>query len=181
MVRSAVDGQISGSGRVLIAERPGIHAHLFGRHVNESFSGRIDLRCPESPVRGTERMVCGATPGKTLEVGNIIAVEADRHKIVEDFASHAAICSMVKTDIILGGNDFTVLITGNPSVCIGCRSLTGHMVELFIAQCHGAGHIQILYGGGDKSIGVGAHGIAKGPAHRVHYYSEIIHGNAAGH
>ena len=37
------------------------------------------------------------------------------------------------------------------------------MVELFIAQCHGAGHIQILYGGGDKSIGVGAHGIAKDP------------------
>ena len=107
-------------------------------------------------------------------------MKSDGNEIVENLVSHGAVSAVIEANVVFCGNDIAVCIAGDPAVRKGSGSLPGHVIKLVVAQGERAGHIEILHGGGNDGKGVGADGISKGAADRVHDDPELFHGDAAG-
>ena len=177
VIRTAVDGEVTGPGGVLVAELPGIDACLLGRHVDERLGGGVDLGRAEAAVGGVEGVVGRAAAGQGLEVGDVVAVEADGDKVAEDRDDRVG--AMVESDVVLGGDDLALLVAGDPAVGEGGRSLAGGVVELVVAQAQAAGHVQVLDGRDDQRVDVRGDGVAERTADAVQDHADVVLGNAA--
>ena len=79
----------------------------------------VDLRGAEAAVGGVEGVVGGAAAAQCLEVGDVVAVEADRRQVDED--GHEAVGAVVEGHVVLGGDDLAVFVAGDAAVGEGGR------------------------------------------------------------